>query len=148
MRIHGYWGADGAPYVTARLGCSRLRISRKLPLLLDTGADRTTILDLDGLNLGINYQRLRRLEDDVIGVGGPVESYLLEGVRLSLGAEDEGAWVDTPVKEVVVVRHNLSDPKVRDSVMSIPSLLGRDVLNHYHIVLNSRAGFLTIYTGP
>jgi len=88
VRIFGHWGEFDAPYVVAILVCEKLNLRKLVDFLIDTGASRTTILDSDAIQLGIDYSKLERLKEGTTGIGGVVDTFILPQVKLLFRTED------------------------------------------------------------
>ena len=136
MRINGFFEL-GTPYIAALIKCPDLDLAAPLRFLIDTGASRTVISDKDAVKLNLDYKKLEKLEDGLIGIGGEVETYTMNQVRLSFKSNGE---VHEEELEVLVLRHQRIDEKVR----KIPSLLGRDVLNKYAFSMSAKRNFVQI----
>ena len=99
---------------------------------LDTGADRTCLHPLDSLRLGITPRQLRTPElwsgaTHVRGIGGAVAYYETTAL-VSLLHEDRGEWqiLEIPVDVAPIL----------EETMSLPSLLGWDILQHFRLELD------------
>ena len=142
MRIPCFFkvGPFEAAYVVAVLESDFLRISETVEFLVDTGASRTTICDKDAVKLGIDYNRLERFSDGMLGVGGVVDAYIISDARLIFRKEDERSHVES-FERIYVLKHAVLDEKI----MRLPSILGRDMLNKYSFVYDRRheKAFLT-----
>ena len=102
-----------------------------IEFLVDTGASRTTLLDKDVICLGIKYDKLRRYEQDLSGIGGSVETYVVDDSLLLFG--------EYAMKiPVFVARHPLEtmDKKERIKILRFPSILGRDVINRFRLIFD------------
>src|SRR5579863_665812 len=64
-----YGDTTGRPYIEGRLVIPRLNILADVSFIIDTGADCTVLMPLDGGRMGIDYGQLRNAVDSV-GVGG------------------------------------------------------------------------------
>ena len=60
MRIEGYFGRFGAPYIEAALICEKFGIKKSIKFLVDSGASRTTISENDAIRMGIDYSKLEK----------------------------------------------------------------------------------------
>ena len=58
------------PYLEGRLLIPRLRVWSDISFLVDTGADKTTLLPADSLKMGLDYNTLTKSSDPAIGIGG------------------------------------------------------------------------------
>jgi hypothetical protein len=102
--------------------------------MIDTGASATIILDRDVERLGLDWNRLTPADHQLGGIGGSVETRLIPDGTLSFTATS-GNTVRERLK-IYVARHDLKavGRKVRRSIMFMPSLLGRDVIEKYRFV--------------
>jgi len=133
MRIAGYWGEFEAPYVSAVLICEVLDLRRPVEFLIDTGASRTTILDSDAIRLGIDYGKLQRFEPGTAGIGGVVDTFIIPSARLLFRTEH--GFHKEELREIFVLKHVAEEGEIEERIRRLPSLLGRDVLNKYGLVL-------------
>ncbi len=136
MRIPGFLEArfsPPAPSVAAEIESPALQ-RRPLVFLMDTGASVTVLLDRDVERLGIDWDGLVKAKRQLGGIGGFVETRIMKDARVFFRTSSGGI-----VKERVAVyaaRHSLKalDERTRRSVMLMPSLLGRDILEKYRVV--------------
>lgn len=84
MRIPCFFklGPFEAAYVVAVLESKPLNLHETVEFLVDTGASRTTICDKDAIRLGIDFARPEKLSEGMLGIGGMVNTYVLNDVRL------------------------------------------------------------------
>jgi len=124
VRLNGYFkeGPLEAAYITVVLSLPLLRLHRKLELLIDTGATKTTILDKDAIAIGIPIAKLTKSRQSLLGVGGHVDTYIANNALLRFRAQDNGEHVEK-IEDLLVVRHDASD----QHIMRLPSVLGREV---------------------
>ncbi len=123
------FGALEGAYVRAILESPSLHLYASAKFLVDTGAIRTTISDKDAIRLGIDYATLHREENGMLGIGGCVDTYILEDARLLFNQDDRKQYVE-PIESLCILRH----AEVNERILRIPSILGRDVLNKYTFV--------------
>jgi len=126
-------GIFEAAYVVAVLESEALGMRETVEFLVDTGASRTTICDKDAVRLGINFGRLERLSEGMLGIGGMVDTYVLRDVKLTFRREDEESHVEN-FDRIYVLKHAVLDERI----MRIPSILGRDMLNKYALLYDKR----------
>ncbi len=104
----------------------------KIPLLVDTGADRTIIAPLDALKLdmeaGFRLDNLPKGEPSR-GVGGQASTRLIDG-DLLLGGSGQ------PVERMFTI----IEPPAKGPIPTYPSLLGRDILAGYGFVFHEMYG--------
>lgn len=134
MRVKGFFRQDNnAPYITATIIQDELNLNHHAPFLVDSGASSTVIADTDAVDLGIDYDRLQKLQQGMIGIGGAVETFILPSVKLVFAA-DNGIY-EEEMERIYVLRHSATDPIQKARIERIPSLLGRDFLNKYAVLL-------------
>ena len=143
MRVRGFLSSrfrPVAPLVEALIDVPAIG-ERHIVLLIDTGASVTTLLDSDAGRFGItiDYARehLKSAPRKVVGIGGMAETYIIEGVELTLTPE-EGMEVSETLNLYVVLHDlgTLSDEE-RELILRLPSILGRDVINRYCLHFNA-----------
>ena len=137
MRLPGYLDESfkpPAPSIYARLESTVLSGTWTIAFLIDTGASVTTILDPDRERLGILWDRLDKAPRPLGGIGGTVETRLIQDGRLFFKAGSGEAVVEKVT--VHVAKHDLArlDEREKKLVMQLPSLLGRDVLERYRFI--------------
>jgi hypothetical protein len=126
-------GIFEAAYVVAILESKTLGANETIKFLVDTGASRTTICDKDSLRLGIDYNKLERLSEGMLGIGGLVETYIMKNVKLTFKRENGKSHVEN-MEKIYVLKHPIADERI----MRIPSILGRDILNKYALIYDKR----------
>jgi len=126
-------GIFEAAYVVAVLESDALGMRETIELLVDTGASRTTICDKDAIRLGIDFGKLEKLGEGMLGIGGSVDTYVLKDVKLVFRREDEKGYVEN-FERIYVLKHAVLDERI----MRIPSILGRDILNKYALIYDKK----------
>ena len=119
--ILGEFDERGRPFVRGRLVAPRLEIDESVLFLLDTGADVTCLHPADAKNVDLPFDQLRN-ETSYRGVGG-TSPYFVEPVILS--------FTDKLQARLYTVQLLIAEPNRSNEVL--PSLLGRDVINNWHI---------------
>jgi hypothetical protein len=131
--IQGRFGnSTGRPYIEGRVVFPRLGVAGNISFLADTGADRTTIMQMDGARLGVDYSRLAN-SSQAVGTGGisqlfrenAVLAFLDQGVRLCI--YDLEILIQQPMP----------------ALATVPSLLGRDVIQNWIFVCDKPHKLLT-----
>ncbi len=141
MRIDGVWGKFEAPYVRALFISPKLDIRKNINFLIDSGASRTSILDNDAALLGIDHNLLEKYKGGTTGIGGVVDTYIIRDAVLMFKTT---TGLHSEKLEVFVIKHTPRDKGEEERIKSIPSLLGRDLINRYSLILNRRKGIVTI----
>lgn len=126
--IPGFFRGD-AGYINVHIISRSLGIDETVEFLIDTGASRTTLLDKDAIFLDLNYDDLKKHSQNVSGIGGSVETFVIEDSTLILGSEE----MHVPI---LVLRHDLENlnKEERIKILRMPSLLGRDVINRFKLI--------------
>ena len=134
--IVGYFDSPGRPYAVCRLIIPRFRLGQRVAFLVDTGADGTCLHPRDALNLGVPFSQLgdRRFSR---GVGG-WSAYFREPAFLS--------FRDGDLARIYEVGLLIVDPD--ESGENLHSLLGRYVLNHWHMEYDHSEGWLEFTVRP
>lgn len=104
-----------------------------IEFLVDTGASRTTICDKDAVRMGIDFDKLDKLSEGMLGIGGAVDTYVMKNVKLTFRRENGKSHVEN-MERIYVLKHAVLDERI----MRIPSILGRDILNKYAFVYNKK----------
>ncbi|MEW5694000.1 MAG: retroviral-like aspartic protease family protein [Candidatus Hydrogenedentota bacterium] len=110
-------------------------MDQSINFLLDTGASRTVISDKDAIFLKVDYDKLRKSSEKMFGIGGSVETYILDDTILIFKTNIGQLELKLPV---LFLKHNIETMKKDDSIkiLRIPSLLGRDVINKLKLIYN------------
>jgi len=137
MRIIGYFDdhfEPSAPFLRVVLRSESLGLSYPLGVHVDTGSSVTIVFDKDVELLGIDVRKLRKAERNVGGVGGMVDTYVIEDAELLFRTEDRKIRVEK--LHLFVGKHDLAklSPNEREMIMLVPSLLGRDVIHRFRFV--------------
>jgi len=127
MKIMG-WFEFGAAFVASTISFDN--IEAPITFLVDTGASKTIISDKDAIRLGVDYDKLEKLEEGLIGIGGEVETFLMRDVDLRFKSESD---THKERLDMMLLRHK----KLDDKIKKIPSLLGRNILNKYSLTYNA-----------
>ena len=125
--IRGYFNS-GRPSVLGLTYFVDLQQLRPVQFLIDTGADTTTIHPGDFLPLDVDPALLLRKPDSqASGIGGQAQAW--KHAALVMLLEDD-------LETVKVVSCNLDVAVPHQLNMSYPSLLGRDVLQHFVLTID------------
>lgn len=131
--LRGRFGdTTGRPYLEGRLFLPRLKLQAQVSFLLDTGADHTILMPLDGTKMLLPYGRLGRPRP-MTGVGGAVETF------------GEKATVTFRGHDNTLYNYEIQIGMLRPAPanMTLPSLLGRDIIDNWNIRYDPRKGRLT-----
>ena len=121
------------PMVRAYVYIPRLNAGGMVFFLIDTGADKTCIHATDSLSLGIDPTKLTNITD-IGGVGG----------NAKYGRDVAGlTFLDTEGKTVLEVVE-LHVGVLGQSPNGTPSLLGRDILSRYRLIMDIKASTVAL----
>ncbi len=119
--IVGEFDEQGRPYVQGRLIIPRLNVNRRITFLLDTGADKTRLHPRDASRARIPFEELGSPMESR-GVGG-LSPYYREPALLSF---DDQSHIRVYLVDLLIAEQ-------REGNEGLPSLLGRDVINHWNV---------------
>ena len=119
--ITGTFDENGRPYVQGRLVIPRLKLDWHVDFLVDTGADSSCLHPQDSIPLSVPYHRLRNAID-CGGIGGKQVYY---GERAII------IFTDGSRLRLHVVTLSIAKPNEQNMVL--PSLLGQDILQSWHM---------------
>ena len=109
MRIIGYFDdhfEPPAPFFHVVFRSKSLGLSYPLDVHADTGSSVTIIFDKDIELLGIDVRKLRKAERNVGGVGGMVDTYVIEDAELLFRTDDRKIRVEK--LRLFVGKHDLA----------------------------------------
>ncbi len=83
--------------------------------------------------MGLDYKNLKKHNQNVSGIGGSVETFIIDDATLILGLKQIHL-------SVFIIRHALGNLNKEDKIkiLRIPSLLGRDVINRFRLVFDKQ----------
>jgi hypothetical protein len=116
-----FGNTSGRPYIEGRLSLPNLNLSANVSFVIDTGSDCTVLMPLDAMRINLDYSRLTK-EVDSVGIGGICRDF----AEPALVAFTDGI-------AVYIYEIELRIATASADIMAIPSLLGRDVINRWHI---------------
>ena len=123
---------SGRPYVEAQVILPRLNISSGVSFIVDTGADRTVLMPLDAVRMGIDYRKLQRA-GSLFGVGGACKSF--SEPALIVFSENNRRLFLYDIKIAIIEK--------RHEFMRTRSLLGRDILDRLRMDYNASKQSIT-----
>ena len=127
--IRGRFGdTTAAPYVEARLTLPRFKLNTDISFLLDTGATLTVLMPMDGSKIGLDYSKLLNPEMSH-GVGGEARNFMEDA--LVTFADDQLGIATYKIRLMV------AEPTTDNA--SIPSLLGRNIVNRWKLNYHPQA---------
>jgi hypothetical protein len=112
------------PVVDCHLTIKSLNIDGVIPFLIDTGADTSLLMPIDSKPLKVPFEKLTN-KRIAYGLGGPATVYLIPAVIIvSDKAKAYGYRIPLDIAEP------------NDDLEGMPSLLGRDIIKHWHMTLD------------
>lgn len=129
--LRGRFGdTSGRPYVEGHILLPRMRVSGNVSFVFDTGADTSLLMPLDGQRMGIDYTRFQE-KDESLGIGGVSENFI-EPAYLAFVGDDE----------LYGYKIELRICKPSEEIMTIPSLLGRDIIDRWRVIYDKSELYL------
>lgn len=142
MKIKGFF-KDDIGFMNVHLVSEQAGLDETIEFLVDTGSSRTVLLDKDALFLGIDYSKLKRFEQDLGGIGGSVETHVIEDSVLGFGSDEGMAEIELAV---FVLKHPLEkigrDEQIK--ILRIPSILGRDIITKFRLIFDREKAELSL----
>lgn len=116
-----------------------------LPLAIDTGCRRTTIMDKDAAILNFKYRKLERVKKGITGIGGKSRGWYLKDIAIKFPTSDPPNRIEL-LETILVSKHVARTEERRRIINSVPSLLGLDVLGKSRLTF--RADAVTLELPP
>ncbi|MEK9150436.1 MAG: hypothetical protein AAB267_10390 [Candidatus Desantisbacteria bacterium] len=135
MKIEGYFDYSFkpiAPFVDAVIQSERLGFTEEISFLIDTGASMTILLDKDVEITGLDVSRLKKADKPVGGIGGIIDTYIIDDAKIVF--ETDKGYTSQDLTLFVGV-HNLSraNEETKRRILTMPSLLGREIVNEFDL---------------
>ena len=105
----------------------RLGKRGNVSFIFDTGADTSLLMPLDGQRMGVDYEAFEE-EGVSLGIGGVSANYIESAYLVFVGDE---ALYGYEIKLRVC--------KPSDDLMTVPSLLGRDIIDRWRVTYDKPA---------
>ena len=119
--IKGRFGdTSKRPYIEGRLSIPTQKLNTDVSFVFDTGADRTTLMPMDGSKLGINYKALNWVGQST-GVGG--NSRCCFEAAIVTFRDVDGSLYSFKIDLLII------EPS--PEIATVPALLGRDIINRW-----------------
>ncbi len=130
--IRGRYGdTTKRPYVEGRLSIPSLKLNGDISFCFDTGADSMLLTPMDAQKLGVDYSTLAS-HTTMNGVGGAGPAFLEKGLVTFRGTDG--------TLYVYEIQITIAAPNPQ--IATVPSLLGRDVINCWHVNYHPEADIL------
>ena len=110
-------GVPRSPHLVGTLRIPGLAVVQDISFLVDTGADFTALFPADGLVAGISYNALSP-SSDAVGIGGTAQTFDAEAI---VTFRNGSVWYGYSITLKIF-------PPEKE-ISSLPSILGRDILN-------------------
>jgi hypothetical protein len=127
MIVGRFGSTSGRPYMAAHVNIQSQRIFGEVSFLVDTGADSTVLMPVDAGRLGVEYGRLSETTKST-GMGGESEDFV-EQAQLVFRDDSDVLYV----YDVALV---IARPRPKIDIL--PSLLGRDVIDRWRLIVIGR----------
>ena len=121
--LRGRFGdTSGRPYLEGRPILPRLNIRGDISFLVDTGADTSLLVPVDGMRLNIDYGQLSG-DAERVGIGGLSHNFV----------EPAGVVFSEPKRFLHAYYINLRIAPYDVEIIDLPSLLGRNILDRWRM---------------
>lgn len=127
-----FGNTSGRPYIEGRLYFPRLKIQSDISFIVDTGADHSLLMPLDGRRMNLEYNNLGG-NKETVGIGGLTNNYI----------EPAMVVFTDPGLQLYVYNIDLTIASHDDGIRDIPSLLGRDILDRWRMTYDPSQKNLT-----
>ncbi len=132
--LSGRFGeSSGRPYMSARVHIPKFDLAGNVSFIFDTGADKTVLMPVDAMTLGIDYSLLSNPSES-FGIGGSVLTYV-EPARV--------AFVDINGRLIYGYNIQLLIHHPTPEAMRVPSLLGRNIIDRWRVTYDKSAASLS-----
>jgi hypothetical protein len=109
-----------------------LGFTEEISFLVDTEASMTILLDKDVEIMGLDISRLKRADKPVGGIGGVVNTYIIDDAKIVFET-DEGYTSQDLVLFVGIHDLSQADEETKRRILTMPSLLGREIVNEFDL---------------
>jgi hypothetical protein len=141
VKFYGRWSKTGGwPELYAQVRCKHPFFRGYIEFAIDTGSPFTILSQFDADKLSINFKRLSKASGPVIIASFHDYPYVLKDVAVTPYQSGH-----TEVLEEVFV---IPPPKELGKVIHMPSILGRDFLNRFNIVITRDQGQIVFTDEP
>ena len=141
MKIYGFINKEyepPAPFIKVLFISKKLNIQKFLNLCIDTGASSTIILDKDIRYLRLNLKDLKKAEKNIGGIGGIIDTYIIEGAKIIFKTEEGIPYEEELNLLVGVHRMDKLTEQEKALITKLPSLLGRDMIGKFKFTFSKK----------
>ncbi len=123
--LRGRFGdTSGRPYIEGHVFLPRLEKRGNVSFIFDTGADTSLLMPVDGRRMGIDFDDLGDMEE-TLGVGGLSETFIEPAYIAFVGSG-----------KLYGYQIELRICKPSEVLATVPSLLGRDIIDKWRVIYN------------
>ena len=140
MKINGYWSHAGWPAIHALVECSFPYMRGYVEFALDTGSPFSILSQADAQKLNVNYNKLSLAPKPIIIANFVGRPYVLKNVSVTAYKSHH----QESLAEILVI------PPEQELKLKIPmpSILGRDFLNRFHVIFKKGQGEIILTDEP
>ena len=125
MLLGRFGDTSGRPFFEGHVFLPRLEKRGNISFLFDTGADTSLMMPVDGRRIGVDYNDLGEMEE-TLGVGGLSETFVEPAYIAFIG---DGKLYGYQIE--------LRICKPSEALATVPSLLGRDIIDKWRVIYNN-----------
>ncbi len=126
MRINGYWSRAGWPAINALVECSSPYVRGYVEFALDTGSPFSILSQAEAQKLNVNYKKLTLASHPIYIATFAGVPYVLKNVLITPYKSHHSETLP----EIFVI----PSEKELQLKVPMPSILGRDFLNRFHVI--------------
>ena len=131
--ITGFFSSRGRPYIYGTVTLPRFGVSADVPFLLDTGADSSCL----------HFRHTRELAVQESSLGNEVRAGGVGGTAVYYREPAIVTFDDYETGRIYEVSYNIDLAlSYSDETVEMPSLLGRDILDKWHIEYSRKRNLL------
>ena len=131
MIIGRYGDTSGRPYLEGRLVIPSQGLATNISFLVDAGADQTVLMPADAAKIGLSLANLTNASLS-LGVGGYARDFVEPANVTFLGTSGN----------LYIYQIDIRISEAAPAIMGVPSLLGRNILDRWHISYAPSKGIL------
>lgn len=116
-----FWDTSGRPFIDGRLIIKKLKVISFISFCLDTGSDETVLLPIDSRRIALDFSKLTE-KTSSCALSGNCELYAIPAIVQFFESDYIYSY------EIL-----LKIAPINPDIMQLPSILGRNIFDHWSI---------------